>query len=213
MPPSLTPPSLASPSTPWTSPTTPSPAWTTDNTGIIQTDRLTSGYYVVKVIQSPDGYTPVTTETTVQIQNGVNANVRLVFNAGGTLNIYALGGDEVGLAGMQVEVTTINGTFIGTYTTDATGIVQVPGLDGGWYVVTVIKAPDGYTVTEENKSQNVEITSAGTAQVKFYFGQTYGVQIRTSVEQTGAMVPGVEYKITRLDGSIIGTYTSDDRRQ
>ena len=165
----------------------------------------------MKVIQSPDGYTPVTTETTVQIQNGVNANVRLVFNAGGTLNIYALGGDEVGLAGMQVEVTTINGTFIGTYTTDATGIVQVPGLDGGWYVVTVIKAPDGYTVTEENKSQNVEITSAGTAQVKFYFGQTYGVQIRTSVEQTGAMVPGVEYKITRLDGSIIGNYNYDDR--
>lgn len=183
--------------------------WTTDNTGVIQTDKLTSGYYVIKVIKSPDGYTPVTTETTVQIQNGVAANVRLVFNAGGTLNIYALNNSEVGLAGMQVNVTTINGTFVGTYTTDASGIIQVPGLDTGWYVVTVTKAPDGYTITEVNKSQNVEITSDGTAQLKFHFGQTYGVQIRTSVEQTGVMVAGVEYRITRLDGSIVGTYTSD----
>ena len=61
--------------------------WTTDNTGIVQTDKLTSGYYVIKVIKSPDGYTPNVTETTVQIQNGVAVNVRLVFNAGGTLNI------------------------------------------------------------------------------------------------------------------------------
>lgn len=183
--------------------------WTTDNTGIIQTDKLTSGYYVIKVIKNPDGYTPETTETTVQIQNGVAANVRLVFNAGGTLNIYALNNSETGLAGMQVEVTTINGTRVGTYTTDASGIIQVPGLDTGWYVVTVTKAPDGYTITEVNKSQNVEITSDGTAQLKFYFGQTYGVQIRTSVEQTGVMVPGVAYRITRLDGSIVGTYTSD----
>ncbi|MBM6724002.1 SpaA isopeptide-forming pilin-related protein [Pseudoflavonifractor phocaeensis] len=184
--------------------------WTTDNTGIIQTEKLTSGYYVIKVIKNPDGYTPVTTETTVQIKDGVNANVRLVFNAGGTLNIYALNGDEVGLAGMQVEVTTINGTRVGTYTTDATGIIKVPGLNAGWYVVTVTKAPDGYTINEVNQSQNVEVTSDGTAEVKFRFGQTYGVQIRTSVEQTGAMVPGVEYRITRLDGSIVGTYTSND---
>lgn len=184
--------------------------FTTDNTGIIQTDKLTSGYYVIKVIQSPDGYTPVTTETTVQIQNGVNANVRLVFNASGTLTIYALNSDEVGLAGMQVEVTTIEGTRVGTYTTDATGIIKVPGLNAGWYVVTVTKAPDGYTINTVNQSQNVQITSDGTAEVRFTFGQNYGVQIRTSVEQTGAMVPGVEYRITRLDGSIVGTYTSND---
>ena len=50
--------------------------WTTDNTGIVQTDKLTSGYYVIKVIKNPDGYTPNVTETTVQIQNGVAVNVR-----------------------------------------------------------------------------------------------------------------------------------------
>ena len=110
---------------------------------------------------------------------------------------------------MRVEVTTIDGTRVGTYATDTAGIIRVPGLDAGWYVVTVTKAPDGYTLSEVNQSQNVEITSDGTAQVRFQFGKTYGVQIRTSVSQTGAMVPGVEYKVTKLDGSVVGTYTSD----
>ena len=183
--------------------------YTSDNTGIIQTDKFTSGYYVIKVIKSPDGYTPAMTETTVQIQNGMPVNVRLVFNAGGTLNIYGLTNGETGLAGMKVDVTTIEGTFVGSYTSDATGIIQVPGLSSGWYVVTVTKAPDGYTLSGEGMSKNVEVTSDGTAELKFYFGQTYGVQIRTSVEQTGVMVAGVEYKITRLDGSVVGTYTSD----
>ena len=183
--------------------------WTTDNTGVVQTDKLTSGYYVIKVIKNPDGYTPNVTETTVQIQNGVAVNVRLVFNAGGTLNIYGVDAAEKGLAGMRVEVTTIDGTRVGTYATDTAGIIRVPGLDAGWYVVTVTKAPDGYTLSEVNQSQNVEITSDGTAQVRFQFGKTYGVQIRTSVSQTGAMVPGVEYKVTKLDGSVVGTYTSD----
>ena len=183
--------------------------WTTDNTGVVQTDKLTSGYYVIKVIKNPDGYIPNVTETTVQIQNGVAVNVRLVFNAGGTLNIYGVDAAEKGLAGMRVEVTTIDGTRVGTYATDTAGIIRVPGLDAGWYVVTVTKAPDGYTLSEVNQSQNVEITSDGTAQVRFQFGKTYGVQIRTSVSQTGAMVPGVEYKVTKLDGSVVGTYTSD----
>ena len=147
--------------------------WTTNNTGVVQTDKLTSGYYVIKVIKNPDGYIPNVTETTVQIQNGVAVNVRLVFNAGGTLNIYGVDAAEKGLAGMRVEVTTIDGTRVGTYTTDAAGIIRVPGLDIGWYVVTVTKAPDGYTLSEVNQSQNVEITSDGTAQVRFQFGKTY----------------------------------------
>lgn len=102
----------------------------------------------------------------MQIQNGVAVNVRLVFNAGGTLNIYGVDAAEKGLAGMRVEVTTIDGTRVGTYATDTAGIIRVPGLDAGWYVVTVTKAPDGYTLSEVNQSQNVEITSDGTAQVR-----------------------------------------------
>ncbi len=45
------------------------------------------------------------------------------------LNIYGVDAAEKGLAGMRVEVTTIDGTRVGTYATDAAGIIRVPGLD------------------------------------------------------------------------------------
>lgn len=182
--------------------------YTSDNTGIIQTDKLPSGMYVIKVVNTVSGYTAVTTEQTVEVKDGVQVTVKFEFVASGTLQILGLNTDETGLTGMKVKVTTINGTVIGEYTTDVTGTIRVPNLDIGWYVVTVTKAPDGYTASGET-SQNVEITSHGDSIIKFYFGKTYGVQIQTSVSQTGVMVAGVKYQITRLDGSIVGEYTSD----
>lgn len=184
-------------------------SFTSDGTGTIQTNKLASGHYAIKVIKAPDGYTAETSEAAVELKDGAAADVRLVFNAGGTLAIHGLTNDGHGLAGMRVDVTTIDGSFIGSYTTDATGIIQVPDLASGWYVVTVTKAPDGYTIPEVDKAQNVEINSGANAELKFYFGKTFGVQIRTSVEQTGAMVEGAQYSITRMDGSKVGTYTSD----
>lgn len=182
--------------------------YTSDNTGIIQTDKLPSGMYVIKIVNAVSGYTAVTTEQTVEVKDGVQVTVKFEFVASGTLQILGLNTDETGLTGMKVKVTTINGTVIGEYTTDVTGTIQVPNLDIGWYVVTVTKAPDGYTASGET-SQNVEITSHGDSIIKFYFGKTYGVQIQTSVSQTGVMVAGVKYQITKLDGSVVGTYTSD----
>lgn len=182
--------------------------YTSDNTGIIQTDKLPSGMYVIKVVNAVSGYTAVTTEQTVEVKDGVQVTVKFEFVASGTLQILGLNTDETGLTGMKVKVTTINGTVIGEYTTDVTGTIRVPSLDIGWYVVTVTKAPDGYTASGET-SQNVEITSHGDSIIKFYFGKTYGVQIQTSVSQTGVMVAGVKYQITKLDGSIVGEYTSD----
>lgn len=182
--------------------------YTSSTTGVIQTDKLSSGMYVVKVIQTVNGYTAVTNEQIVEIKDGVAVNIKFEFVARGILQIFGLNTEETGLTGMKVKITKIDGTVVGEYTTDVTGIIKVPDLEIGWYVVTVIKAPDGYTSSGET-NQNVEITSNGDSIIKFYFGKTYGVQIRTSVSQTNVMVPGVKYQITKLDGSIVGTYTSD----
>ena len=182
--------------------------YTSSTTGIIQTDKLASGMYVVKVVQTVNGYTAVTNEQVVEIKDGVAVNIKFEFVARGILQIFGLNMDETGLTGMKVKITKIDGAVVGEYTTDVTGIIKVPDLEIGWYVVTVVKAPDGYTSSGET-TQNVEITSNGDSIIKFYFGKTYGVQIRTSVSQTNVMVPGVKYQITKLDGSVVGTYTSD----
>ena len=182
--------------------------YTSGTTGVIQTDKLPNGMYVVKVIHTAGGYSAVANERTVEVKDGVAVNIKFEFAACGTLQILGLNTSETGMAGMKVKLTKIDGTVIGEYVTDVTGLVRVPGLEAGWYVATVVKAPDGYSMVGEI-TQNVEIISNSSSIIKFYFGKTYGVQIQTSVSQTGAMVEGVKYQIARLDGSIVGTYTSD----
>lgn len=182
--------------------------FTTDSTGTIQTDKLSSGYYVIKVIKTENGYTAVTSEQTVEIKNGDSVTVKFEFIARGMLQVMALNNSEQGLPGMKVTVTKQNGEFVGNYTTDSYGSLVVTNLEAGWYIVTETSAPDGYTINGDN-SQSVQVDSNGEAFVAFYHGKTYGLQIRTSVKQTGAMVPGITYQITTLDGSVVGTYTSD----
>ena len=183
-------------------------SYTTDSTGTVQTDKLAFGYYVLKVIKVENGYTAVTSEQTVEIKDGIAVSVKFEFVARGILQIYALNKDEQGLPGMKVTVTKQNGEFVGNYTADNTGLIKVPNLEAGWYVVTEVTAPNGYTITGENH-QSIEITSNGDSVLKFYHGKTYGVQIRTSVKQTGEMVAGVKYEITDLNGTRISSYVSD----
>lgn len=182
--------------------------FTTDITGTVQTNGLTAGFYVLKVIKVEDGYTAIVSEKTVEIKNGVPVTVKFEFAARGILQIMALNSNEQGLPGMKVTVTKQNGEFIGNYITDSTGMIKVPGLEAGWFIVSETAAPDGYNIGTDAK-QSVEITSNGDAQVKFYHAKTVGLQIRTTVKQTSEMVAGVKYEITELSGAIVGQYTSD----
>ena len=183
--------------------------YTSDTTGVIQTDKLTAGFYVLKVIKAENGYKAVTTEQTVEIKNGTAVTVKFEFMARGLLQVYSLDNKEVGLPGMKVTISKQNGELVGNYATDANGLLTVEGLEPGWYIVKETNPPSGYTIGSED-SQSIEITSNGTATVKFYHGKTYGVQIRTSVKQTGVMVAGVKYHITTLEGTMVGTFTSDN---
>ena len=151
---------------------------------------------------------PSITEQTVEIKNGVAVTIKFEFISQGILQVYSLDTSETALSGMKLKVTKINGEMVGEFTTDVTGVAKIPGLTPGWYVVTCVKPPEDYSISGE-LAQNVEITSNGDAILKFYFAKQYGVQIRTYVNQTSVMLPGVKYQITKLDGAVVGSYTSD----
>ncbi len=182
-------------------------SFTTDSTGTFRTDALPAGFYVLKVVHVPDGYAAVTEEQTVEVRDGEPVTVTFRFTASGLLRILAYGDGDRGLAGMRVRLERISGEFLGEYTTDVTGLAQVSGLEPGWYVVTETAAPGGYSLGEQ-VTQKVEIRSGESAEIVFRHVKTWGVQIRTSVRQTGAMVPGVKYRITTLEGTLVGDFTS-----
>ena len=183
--------------------------YTADMTGVIQTDKIPAGKYVLKVVSVPDGFTVGTSEATVTLENGIETTYNFKLAAKGTLKIMSVNNAEQALAGMRVVVTTMDGSKVGEYTTNTDGSVIATDLQPGWYVVKEITAPNGYTVSD-SAEQNVEIKAGGNAVVTFRHAQIYGLQIVTSCQQTGAKVAGAVYEIRTLEGTFIGTYTSND---
>lgn len=183
--------------------------YTADMTGVIQTDKIPAGKYVLKVVSVPDGFTVGTSEATVTLENGIETTYNFKLATKGTLKIMSVNNAEQALAGMRVVVTTMDGSKVGEYTTNTDGSVIATDLQPGWYVVKEITAPNGYTVSD-NAEQNVEIKAGGNAEVTFRHAQIYGLQIVTSCQQTGAKVAGAVYEIRTLEGTFIGTYTSND---
>lgn len=183
--------------------------YTADMTGVIQTDKIPAGKYVLKVVSVPDGFTVGTSEATVTLENGIETTYNFKLAAKGMMKIMSVNNAETAIAGMRVVVTTMDGSKVGEYTTGADGSVIVNDLQPGWYVVKEIAAPNGYTVSA-NAEQNVEIKAGGDTVVTFRHAQIYGLQIVTSCQQSGAKVAGAVYEIRTLEGTFIGTYTSND---
>ena len=48
------------------------------------------------------------------------------------------------LSGVKFLVEKQNGEYIGEYTTDSTGTINVPTLEPDWYIVRELKTKDGY---------------------------------------------------------------------
>lgn len=182
--------------------------FTSDSTGVIETLKLDEGYYVVKLIQAVNGYTAEVSQTTVQVIDGEEATYTFELVANGVLKVVSTNSSGGAIAGMHFTVTTIEGTYIGSYVTGQNGTYTFPSLNPGWYLVTADRAPEGHVLPSELE-QRVEVKGNGTATVTFVHAQVFGLQIRTTCQQTGAQVSGVTYAITTMEGAAVGTYTSD----
>ena len=69
------------------------------------------------------------------------------------------------LAGAKFKVEKVNGERVGEYTSNSAGLVNVSGLEDGIYVVTEIKAPDGYRI--DTNPENVIVRAGELATVGF----------------------------------------------
>jgi uncharacterized surface anchored protein len=188
-------------------------SYTSDATGLIQTDKLPAGFYDLKLVSLPAGYAAsmgamLGKSNTVELKNGIETTFKFELAGKGTLKIIGTNKSGKGLAGMRVSVTTLEGTRVGEYATGKDGSVIASDLAAGWYVVTVTKAPDGYVLPNPIEKR-VEVKANAQSTVSFEHGQIYGLQVLTTDSQSGQRVSGVTYRINRLDGALVGTYTSD----
>ena len=178
-----------------------SKGYVTNENGEISLDKLTPGAYEVKEISAPNGY--LIDESTRIIQINANGNAQFVFTntAKPTLTVKkvdAITGDVLKNAEFQIYRASDNTAsgelnFIGTYYTDENGEIKLNNFATGWYKITETKAPDGYELAKE------------ATQIVYLAGGMNKIDA-----ETGKRLKGAEFEIRKLNGEIIGQFTTDE---
>ncbi len=193
--------------------------YTTDANGNILISNLKPGSYVITEVKAPDGYMLSTKPQTIQIgTTGETITVNFTNYKKGGLLIHKYDADNKALlAGATFKVERSDGTVVGNadglYTTDESGMILIPDLDKGSYVVTEIKAPEGYALSE-NPSQTIQVDADKIYTVDFYNQKKGGLLIRKFDADNKELLAGATFKIERPDGTVVGTsnglYTTDE---
>lgn len=178
-----------------------------DHEGVAALPALEPGYYNLVQTKAPDGFSLSTEKVQVKIVAGESTVITFYNGAQASLQMMSVDSNGIGIAGMKLVVTTMNGERLGEFTTDKSGIAMMNNLEPGHYIVMEVKAPEGYVIN--NKPQVVEIKSGMMAKATFEHSKIYGLQILTTIMQTNQPVAGVSYSIEKLNGERMGTYTSD----
>ena len=187
--------------------------FTTDAQGQIHITGLQPGAYIITEIKAPDGYVIDSATTNVVIgANGDTQHVIIKNTPEGSLIIEKR--DSVSkelLAGATFKVTTSAGTVVdnaggavssnGLYTTDASGRIIITNLDPDTYVVTEVKAPDGYQM--DAASQTVKLNKGDTQTLTFYDTPKGSLIIEKRDSVTKEVLEGATFKVTTSSGAAV----------
>ena len=190
----------------------------TDENGEIRIEGLDPGRSVIVTeTQAPPGFLIDTQSQTIQIREGRTVSLTFANKPKGELiiqkrdsatgrvlsgaqfRVTTAGGCEVGLDGVIGDSTlTQNGIF----TTDSSGEIHITNLVPGAYVLTEIKAPDGYVM--DAPSTNVVIGEGGDTQTVVITNSKAGSLIIDKRDSlTGEPLEGVTFKVTTSTGEYV----------
>ena len=182
--------------------------YVTDATGIITLD-LNPGTYTVTETDGAYKYwvnDPTPTKT-VTVKAGETAKVTFANKWRGQAQIVKTATNGGSVSGWHFEVKDSNGTVIGNYVTDSTGIITLD-LEPGTYTVTETDGKYAYWHNDPNPSKTVTVKAGETASVAFQ-NQWIGKAEIIKTATNGGSVEGWEFTITDTDGNVVGTYTTD----
>ena len=174
---------------------------------------------IIKESRTRDGYLLDDTPQTVKVKSNDIVTVEFRNQPLGGLRIVKL--DSIThkpIEGVEFKVTYADGSLVpdkngqissnGIYRTDKNGEVLISGLIGT-FVVTETKTLSGYIIDENTRSQTVVINPNDLQTLTFYNAPSGGLQIIKSDEDTGERIGNVKFEIRKMNGEIIGTYTTD----
>ena len=192
----------------------------TDSAGTFTiTDIAPGTTLIIKETRAKDGYLLDDTPQAVKVKSNEMITLEFRNQPLGGLRIIKL--DSVTkkpLEGVQFRITYSDGSFVadeggklssnGLYMTDANGEILIRDIVGT-LVVTEVKTIPGYTIDEATRSQTIVVNPDDLQTLIVYNVPAGGLQIIKSDEDTGERLGGVKFEIRKINGEILGTYTTD----
>lgn len=192
----------------------------TDENGRIVLNDLTPGTTVTaREVKTLEGYVLDGAPKSILIKTGEVQTLRFYNAKQGTIVIRKLD-KQTGepLAGVEFQITYSDGSYLdddyghlsskGLYKTDANGEIRISGVVGT-LVITETKPLPGYVMDEGTRTQTVKVNASDTQTITVYNTKVGGLTIIKKDEETGERIKGVQFEVRKLNGEIIGTYTTD----
>ena len=122
-------------------------------------------------------------------------------------------GTTTPLKGVTFLVTDSSGAVVGRsngeFITDENGRVVINDLIPGTTVTArEVKTVDGFVLDGAPKS--ILIKAGEVQTLRFYNVRAGGLTVIKKDEKTGERIPGVQFEIRKMDGEIVGAYTTDE---
>ena len=192
----------------------------TDSAGTFTiTDVAPGTTLIIKETRAKAGYILDDTPQTVKVKS--NEVTTLEFRNQPKGNLIIVKQDSVTkepLEGVEFKITYADGSYVdaeggtlsstGLYRTDKAGKITISGISGT-IVATEVKSIPGYTIDENTRTQTVVVNPNDTQTLYFYNTPVGGLQIIKSDKDSGKRISGVKFEIRKMNGEIIGTYTTD----
>ena len=192
----------------------------TDSAGTFTiTDIAPGTTLIIKEARAKAGYILDDTPQTIKVKS--NEVVTVEFRNAPKGNLIIVKQDSVTkepLEGVEFKITYADGSYVdaeggtlsstGLYWTDKEGEITISGISGT-VVVTEIETIPGYTIDENTRTQTVVVNPNDTQTLYFYNTPVGGLQIIKSDKDSGKRIAGVKFEIRKMNGEIIGTYTTD----
>lgn len=192
----------------------------TDSAGTFSITDITPGTtLVIKETRAKVGYLLDDTPQTVKVKS--NEVVTVEFRNQPKGNLIIVKQDSVTkepLEGVEFKITYADGSYVdaeggtlsstGLYWTDKEGKISISGISGT-IVATEVQTIPGYAIDENTRTQTVVVNPNDTQTLYFYNTPVGGLQIIKSDKDSGKRISGVKFEIRKMNGEIIGTYTTD----
>ena len=180
----------------------------TDRNGMIHIYDLPSDTYIVTEIEAPDGYTLDSRPQTIKLKSGQTHELTFYNEAIGGIRITKLDEEtRQPIRNVEFEVEYMNGRRVGTFRTNSSGVIDIDGLENGWYTIVEKKAAKGYQLDSE--PHDVEVKDGKITRVTLTNRKASSFLIHKVDSTTGKGIYGVTFLVSDRYGNPVAQYTTD----